>query len=95
MSSSTGWKVFATAFVVAIIMGSLGFATGYLVYYVKDTASENPVSTVVVEITSTPEPVEELPSPDSASEVAPQPTEESMPQPTISAAVSECDGPGS
>ena len=83
MSSSTGWKIFATALVVAIIMGSLGFATGYLVYYVRDTASEDPVSTVIVEITSTPEPIEELPPPDSASEADPQPTEETVPQPTI------------
>lgn len=83
MSSSIGWKLFATALIVAIIMGSLGFATGYLVYYVQDTALESPASTVIVEITSTPEAVEELPSPESATEVAPQPTEEALPSPTI------------
>ena len=83
MSSSTSCKVLATALIVAIIMGGLGFATGYLVYAVRDASTENPVSTVIVEITSAPEPAGQLPSPDSPTEAAPEPSTESPPAPTL------------
>ena len=83
MSNSTGCKVLATALIVAIIMGGLGFATGYLVYAIQDAGTENPVSTVIVEITSTPEAVDALSSPDSPTKAAPEPSTESVPPPTI------------
>jgi carboxyl-terminal processing protease len=83
MSNSAGWKILATALVVAIIMGGLGFVTGYLVYAVQDRASENPTSTVIVEVTSTPEEVEQLSNPDSSGEATPEPTEETVPPPTV------------
>ena len=83
MSNSTGFKVLATALIVAIIMGGLGFATGYLVYAIRDAGTENPVSTVIVEITSTPEAVDPLASPDSPTKAAPESPTESLPPPTI------------
>ena len=83
MSNSTGCKILATALIVAIIMGGLGFATGYLVYAVQDAATEDPVSTVLVEITSTPEADDELSSPDTPAKVSPEPSTESVPPPTI------------
>jgi carboxyl-terminal processing protease len=83
MSNSTGCKVLATALIVAIIMGGLGFATGYLVYAVQDAVAQSPVSTVIVEITSTPDAVDPLSNLDSPTTTAPQPTMESLPAPTI------------
>ena len=83
MSNSTGCKVLATALIVAIIMGGLGFATGYLVYAVQDAVTENPVSTVIVEITSTPEVDDEVSLPDSPTEPPPEPSTEPVPPPTI------------
>ena len=83
MSNSTGCKVLATALIVAIIMGGLGFATGYLVYAIQDAGTENPVSTVIVEITATPEAADELSSPDSPTETSPEPATESAPPPTF------------
>ena len=83
MSNSTGWKILATALIVAIIMGGLGFVTGYLVYAVQDRVSDNPTSTAIVEVTSTPEEVEQLSTPDSSGEATPEPTEETVPPPTV------------
>lgn len=83
MSDSTGCKTLATVLIVAIIMGGLGFASGYLVYWVRDSAAENPASTVVVEITSAPDAVEALPSPDSSPEAEPDSMQGSTPTPTI------------
>jgi carboxyl-terminal processing protease len=83
MSNSTGWKVLATALIVAIIMGGLGFVTGYLVYAIQDRVSENPASTVIVEITSTPEEVDQLSNPDSSSGTGPESTEDTLPSPTL------------
>ena len=83
MSNSIGCKIVATALIVAIIMGSLGFATGYLAYAVRDAGTESPASTVIVEITSTPGSGDELSSPDSPAETIPQPTTEAEPAPTI------------
>jgi carboxyl-terminal processing protease len=74
----------ATALIVAIIMGGLGFASGYLVYAVQDAATEDPVSTVVVEITSAPDADTAPPSSsESPTEAAPEPTAEAEPPPTI------------
>jgi len=84
MSDSTGCKVLATALIVAIIMGGLGFASGYLVYAVQDAATEDPISTVVVEITSPPD-TDALPPSTSQSptEAAPEPTVETQAPPTV------------
>ena len=84
MSDSTGCKVLATALIVAIIMGGLGFASGYLVYAVQDAATEDPVSTVVVEITAPPD-TDALPPSTSQSptEAAPEPTVETQAPPTV------------
>ncbi|MGD9144496.1 MAG: S41 family peptidase [Anaerolineae bacterium] len=62
MSDSTGCKVLVTAIVVAIIMGGLGFATGFLTHTVMVAAAPVPASTVVVEITATPSSAEGLPT---------------------------------
>jgi hypothetical protein len=83
MSNSTGCKVLATALIVAIIMGGLGFATGYLVYAIQDAGTEKFVSTAIVEITSTPEAVDALSSPDTPTKGAPEPSTEFVPPPTI------------
>jgi carboxyl-terminal processing protease len=83
MSNSTGCKVLATALIVAIIMGGLGFVTGYLVYAIQDRVSENPASTVIVEITSTPEGVEQQSNPGSSSGAGQGATEDTLPSPTL------------
>ena len=83
MSNSTGCKVLATALIVAILMGGLGFATGYLVYAIQDVGAENPASTVIVEITSTPEAVDQISPSDPPSKVPAEPSAESVPPPTI------------
>lgn len=84
MSDSTGCKVLATALIVAIIMGGLGFASGYLVYAVQDAATEDPVSTVVVEITSAPDADAAPPSAsETPTQAVPEPTRETEPPPTI------------
>jgi carboxyl-terminal processing protease len=84
MSDSTGCKVLATALIVAIIMGGLGFASGYLVYAVQDAATEDPIATVVVEITSAPDSDAALPSAsETPTEAAPEPTAETELPPTV------------
>ena len=83
MSNSTGCKILATALIVAIVMGSLGFATGYLAYAVRDAGTESPASTVIVEVTSAPGTGDELSSPDSPAETIPEPETEAEPPPTI------------
>ncbi len=83
MSNSTSCKTLATVLIVAIIMGGLGFASGYLVYWVRDSQTEEVAPTVVVEITLTPDAVEPPPSPDSPTQTAPDPTQELVPPPTI------------
>ena len=86
MSDSTGCKVLVTAIIVAIIMGGLGFATGFLTHTVMVAAAPVPASTVVVEITATPSSAEALPTaamPTGGSSEA-QPTEPApVPVPTI------------
>jgi carboxyl-terminal processing protease len=77
MSDSTGCKILATAVIVAIIMGGLGFVTGFLTHVLLAT------DTSLVEISSTPVVMEELPTPDSPAEGSPAPTTEPSPAPTI------------
>jgi carboxyl-terminal processing protease len=86
MSDSTGCKVVVTAIIVAIIMGGLGFATGFLTHTVLVAGAPASVSTVVVEITTTPSSAEALPTAamptEGSSEL--QPTEPApVPVPTI------------
>ncbi len=83
MSNSTSCKTLATVLIVAIIMGGLGFASGYLVYWVRDSQTEEVAPTVVVEITLTPDSEEAPPSPDSSPETGPDSTQEFVPPPTI------------
>jgi carboxyl-terminal processing protease len=83
MSDSTGCKVFATAVIVAIVMGGLGFFTGFFTHAVLATDTSEMVSTVLVEITSTPSVAEGLPIPDSPAEGSPEPSPEPSPAPTI------------
>ena len=82
MSNSTGSKVLATALIVAIIMGGLGFASGYLIFAIRDAGTESPASTVIVEITSTPEIIDESSSSGSPAETLP-PATEPVQRPTI------------
>lgn len=66
MSSSTGCKIAITALIVAVIMGGLGFATGFLTHAIlfADGASPTPQTIVrEVVITATPLPGEELTPP--------------------------------
>ncbi len=52
MSNSTGCKVVITALIVAIVMGGLGFITGFLTHTIMVSDVPQIVSTVVVEITA-------------------------------------------
>jgi carboxyl-terminal processing protease len=55
MSNSTGCKIAATALVVAIVMGILGFATGFMTHTVMVAAQPaTQVETIVQEVTATP-----------------------------------------
>jgi len=88
MSDSTGCKVVVTAIVVAIIMGGLGFATGFLTHTVMLAGAPAPVSTVVVEITSTPSavgalPTAAVPTEGSAGSGSAEPAPTPVPAPTI------------
>ncbi len=83
MSNSTGCKTLAAVLIVAIIMGGLGFASGYLVYWVRDSATKDAAPTIVVEISSTPNAVEALPSAESPTPATPAPTQELVLPPTI------------
>lgn len=57
MRNSTGLKIAITALVVAVLMGTMGFAVGVLAHtlWVADQPQAEPV-TVVVEVTAIPEP---------------------------------------
>jgi carboxyl-terminal processing protease len=74
MSDSTGCKVVATAIIVAIIMGGLGFATGFLTHSVLAADTSGTASTVLVEITSTPSVPEGLPTPTAPAEGSTEPS---------------------
>jgi carboxyl-terminal processing protease len=88
MSDSSGCKIVLTAVIVAIIMGGLGFASGFLTHAVLVADADTPgsMTTVVVEVTSAAaeiEPPATAPSVagDRSPTAAPQPTAE--PAPTI------------
>jgi carboxyl-terminal processing protease len=83
MSNSTGCKIFATAVIVAIVMGGLGFVTGFLTHAVIAADTSDMVSTVLVEITSTPSVAQELPTPDSSALDSSEPSPEPPPPPTV------------
>ena len=83
MSDSTGCKVLATAVIVAIVMGGLGFVTGFLTHSVLAADTSDMFSTVLVEITSTPSVAERLPTPASPDAGAPEPSPQPSPAPTI------------
>lgn len=63
MYNSTGWRVVATALIVAIVMGGLGFAGGIFAHsrWSGDVAQEP--ATVVVEVTIAPDTDGETPTP--------------------------------
>ncbi len=79
MTDSTGCKVVVTAIVVAIVVGALGFAVGFLTHTVIVADARTSASTILVEITSTPSPAEALPTGESPE----LPQEEPAPVPTI------------
>lgn len=74
MSDSTGCRIIATAVIVAIVMGSLGFVTGFLTHSVLAADRSDTVSTALTEITSTPPAVDGFPSPTSPAEGSAEPS---------------------
>lgn len=83
MSNSTGCKVLMTALIVAIIMGGLGFVTGFLTHTVLVADASDPAPTVIVEVTSTPLAVGAQSTPVPPSSDSTGPTPEPLPAPTI------------
>jgi carboxyl-terminal processing protease len=60
MSDSTGCKILLTAVIVAVIMGSLGFAAGYITHaVVVASPSDETAGPVALEVTTDPMPLEE------------------------------------
>lgn len=84
MSDSTGCKVVITAIIVAIIMGGLGFATGFLTHSVMVAGAPFSDATISFETTSAPSEAEALPTAVLPAEDSPgsQPTEPA-PAPTV------------
>jgi carboxyl-terminal processing protease len=82
MSDSTGCKVLVTALVVAIVMGGLGFAVGFLTHTVLVADAPFAASTALIPATSTPAPVGDVPSPLPGT-VEPAPTPEPTAVPTV------------
>jgi carboxyl-terminal processing protease len=80
MSNSTGCKVLITALVVAIVMGGLGFATGFATHTVLVAGAQPTSQTIVLEATATPLP-EDAASPPSQEPTNPEP----VPDPTTAA----------
>jgi carboxyl-terminal processing protease len=72
MSNSTGCKVLITALVVAIVMGGLGFATGFVAHTVLVAGGQPTSQTIVLEVTATPLP-EDAASPPSEELTNPEP----------------------
>jgi carboxyl-terminal processing protease len=73
MSDSTGCKVLLTALVVAIVMGALGFGTGFITHTVLVAGDQVTAETTVPEFIATPLP-EEATSP-----AVPEPTDSEVP----------------
>jgi carboxyl-terminal processing protease len=83
MTDSTGCKVLLTALVVAIIMGGLGFAAGFLTHTVVVASESYAVETMVVEVSSTPAPMEDTPPPTTTAPPPDEPEGEPTPVPTL------------
>jgi carboxyl-terminal processing protease len=84
MSESSGCKIAITAVIVAIIMGGLGFATGFFTRALLYPSTPATAQTIVVEVTSAPMPAEANPLPTDLS----APTQPSLlPTPTAGPAV--------
>lgn len=83
MSESTGCKVVVTAVIVAIIMGGLGFVTGFLTHALVVADTPTSASTIIVENTATPSVSEALPTQEPSGQVEPEPDLEPTPIPTI------------
>jgi carboxyl-terminal processing protease len=73
MSESSGCRIAVTAVIVAIIMGGLGFATGFLAHAALYPRAPVAAQTIVVEVTATPAPVVASPGPDEAAAPAGSP----------------------
>ncbi len=81
MSNSSGCKIALTAIIVAVIAGSLGFATGFLTRALLFPSEPAAAQTILVEVTSTPGPESANPAPSEAPAqveppTAPAPTSE-------------------
>ena len=90
MSRSSALKVAILVLAVAMIMGALGFATGFATHTilaVEPSTADSAAPTIVAEISDTPKPEEAMPSPIPSTEApASAPTEaalEPTPVPTI------------
>jgi carboxyl-terminal processing protease len=84
MSNSSGCKIAITAVIVAIIMGGLGFATGFLTHALLYPSTAGTPETIVVQVTSTPVPLEATVAPVNPEATdQPQPSAEPTIQPTI------------
>lgn len=80
MYNSTGWKVFVTAVIVAIVMGGLGFAGGIFAQSRWSEGVSQEPATVVVEVTIAPGSEEEMPAP--AAEATGDEVQTAEPEPT-------------
>jgi carboxyl-terminal processing protease len=83
MSESTSCKVVLTAVIVAIIMGGLGFVTGFLTHALVVADTPPSASTIIVEITATPSVSQALPTEEPSGNAEPEPGVEAMPIPTV------------
>lgn len=72
MSNSTGCKIAMTALIVAVIMGGVGFAAGFLTHTVMVAARTPEPQIVFMPVTSTPAP--NLPTPAPLETPTPEPT---------------------
>ena len=80
MSNSVGCKIALTAVIVAVIMGGLGFITGFLTHTVLVAGQPPTPQTVVVPVTVTPTPALPGPEPTEPPEL-PEPTPGPTPTP--------------
>jgi carboxyl-terminal processing protease len=63
MSDSNGCKIAITALIVAILMGGLGFATGFITHALLFPSAPPAAQAIVVEVTTTPAPDLDRPNP--------------------------------
>jgi carboxyl-terminal processing protease len=84
MSNSSGCKIAITAVIVGVVMGGLGFATGFLTHALLYPNTAGVPATVVVQVTSTPVPLEATVAPvEPKATIQAQPLTEPTAQPTI------------